>query len=457
MLYNEEVFPLKKGKYRLCFWFQKNPEGRAYEELIELMFNIADSFILVDRLDMIKNDTVQMFFEIMASYLIMIKKNQYSFAGTLLGKSAIPVNVYYYKICNETKEILLKHTNSLYEWIHPNLPEDLTFYINNKSLLVSTAHEMSGCIYVYDRSIIEKIIKINGLELEITYASGPDTDTEEEENFEVQNEAVFLTFEDAIAISDCAANAKYISYQDSNYYVEYEFKINEVLYGDISEKTIYLFTLKGVTHVDTIDYNYNMGEDIYTPGDDYILIMSRTDLLFYDHPRYMSITDIYMPLKDINKSTMYDKQIAEIVESSGKVDKSTLVKNIKKQNNSKFKNHKEKYPKYSKSDKLSDIVTEADLILKLKIDKCDSAGIFNNGNSYICTVLEVLKGGTIATADDGTIFVSLIKNSVKLNESYVIMLNKTGEDSTIYVQSSKKSIISANDSKTINEIKQIID
>ena len=271
---------------------------------------------------------------------------------------------------------------------------------------------------------------------------------------EVQNCKIFFTFEDAVAISNCAANAKYISYQDHGVYGEYEFQINEVLYGYIPEKTIYLFE----SDVDTVDYNYTFGKNMYTPGDEYILIMERDDSLFYDNPRYVLVTDdIYIPLKNVNKSIMHAEQIAEIVENRDSIDTSTLIKNIRKQNNSEFKNYEHKDTKYSKSDKLLDIVTEADLVLELKIDWLDIEGIFANVNTYNCTVVKVLKGETVERGYDGKIWVTLFKNSVEIGERYVIMLSKIGEDSTIYVQSSKKSIISANDSKTINEIKQIID
>lgn len=57
----------------------------------------------------------------------------------LLGHFA---NIYYYKIDDNAKEVLKKYANSLYEWLSPNLPEDLCFFKENKEVwLASIAHE----------------------------------------------------------------------------------------------------------------------------------------------------------------------------------------------------------------------------------------------------------------------------------------------------------------------------
>ena len=273
----------------------------------------------------------------------------------------------------------------------------------------------------------------------------------------VEAQEIFLTFDEAIAISNCAASAEFVSYIEYDDYVEYEFKVKDVLYGDIPENPIHLFSMKGESNVDKVNYNYDLGENIYTKGDEYILIMQRDDYIFYDYPHCMLITDIYIPLKDITKSTMYGQPIKNFTGINSVDEIKKIIKDLSKLENDKVKHLKSEGIKYSKSDKMDEIVAESDLILELKIESLAIEGIYSNGNTYTCDVLKVLKGDKVNKNDDGKIMATLLKNSVKVGESYIIMLNKLGDDSLIYVQSSKKSIIPINDTKSISEIMQILD
>lgn len=96
-----------------------------------------------------------------------------------------------------------------------------------------------------------------------------------------------VTFDQAIAISSCAVNAEFVQYYDMGWYVEYEFKVNEVLYGDVPYSTIFVFSMAGNSSVET-DYSYSLGEDKYTENESYILIMMKNKSIFYEHDRYIS-------------------------------------------------------------------------------------------------------------------------------------------------------------------------
>lgn len=168
MNYNEKEYPFKKGNEQLYFYFISNPKDKSYRELLDLMFDLADTFILVERDGMVRNDTVSLFLEEISSYKI-VTKDQSAFAGTWLGEG-LTEKVHYYKICKETKEILLNHSNSLYDWVYPNLPEDLSFIVKDNYLLVNISHESYGGLFIYDSSMFEKITAIDGLEVEITYS-----------------------------------------------------------------------------------------------------------------------------------------------------------------------------------------------------------------------------------------------------------------------------------------------
>ncbi len=145
-----------------------NPSGSAYSQLIELMFSLSDCFILAERLDVNKDnkliDTLQALkkFELSTKY-------QRSWAGTkTLG---FPAKIHYYKVCDETKEVLINTANSLYEWVQPLLPEDLSFISENRYIMITTSHEKSGGIVVPNSEVLEKAKLINNLKVESTYIS----------------------------------------------------------------------------------------------------------------------------------------------------------------------------------------------------------------------------------------------------------------------------------------------
>ncbi|WP_051542204.1 hypothetical protein [Clostridium lundense] len=89
-------------------------------------------------------------------------KQQSEWPGTIyLGEQ--PVFVYYYNTDNHAKEVLKQVSNSLHDWLQPNLPEDLSFIKNSKPWLINTSHENGSYILTDDDEEINRIRKINGL------------------------------------------------------------------------------------------------------------------------------------------------------------------------------------------------------------------------------------------------------------------------------------------------------
>lgn len=73
-----------------------------------------------------------------------------------------------YKLDEEFRGSLLAHADSLYDWRHPKLPEDLHFFSKGECFLSSIAHENMCHITTetpQDAKILEKIIGLNLLEL----------------------------------------------------------------------------------------------------------------------------------------------------------------------------------------------------------------------------------------------------------------------------------------------------
>lgn len=58
--------------------------------------------------------------------------------------------VYYYNTDEHAIEIVRKVSNSLHDWVHPDLPEDLSFIKHNKDWLTNTLHEHESYILTDD-------------------------------------------------------------------------------------------------------------------------------------------------------------------------------------------------------------------------------------------------------------------------------------------------------------------
>ncbi|MCL1807846.1 MAG: hypothetical protein FWG31_09110 [Oscillospiraceae bacterium] len=252
--------------------------------------------------------------------------------------------------------------------------------------------------------------------------------------YETEQTMKSLTFREAVELSDCAIIGKYVAFSERDSYVEHTFTVKEVMRGDVYEKTVHLIEMKGTAYVEGTNYSYKTGEDIYNKGEEYILIMNVNDSLFYDYPLYVLVSNIYIPAKSIERGTINENRIPDDVLS--------VIENAKISKNSNKRN-------YIESNDIKTIVAETDIIMEVKIIEVEE-GLFN-GNVYYCEVINIIKGGIIST-DKGKVLISLIKDSVEVGETYIVMVNAVSEDSFIYVQSSRKSIIEKGDIKMVNTI-----
>jgi hypothetical protein len=140
------------------------PTNQTYQDLLDLAFEICDEFILVVRPYAISNDNARLLLTKLESSLLIIKK-QNEWPGTLT--RGAPAKVYYYRVNEESKRIIKEAANSLYSWIPPELPDDLTFYKQGKPWLTNTAHEEQSSIETEDEQEIRRVLTIKGLNIEL--------------------------------------------------------------------------------------------------------------------------------------------------------------------------------------------------------------------------------------------------------------------------------------------------
>jgi len=139
-------------------FIESEPKDKVYRDLIDLAFDICDEFLLVVRNDLFFNQNVDYLLEKLKPSLIKTK-DVYQWPGTILAGGK-PAKIYYYKADNNVKTTIKIATNSLYSWVQPDLPEDLSFIKNGEYWLVTTSHEFESYINTDDK---EEILKISNI------------------------------------------------------------------------------------------------------------------------------------------------------------------------------------------------------------------------------------------------------------------------------------------------------
>lgn len=138
----------------------EEPIGNTYRQLISLAFNICDEFILVKRDQIELSENSELLIKELNPYLKAVKKQE-DWPGTrLFGHFA---DVYYFDCIPELEQILINKAERLYQWMQPELLEDLCFYKDREEWLITIAHEKLGSIKTSLREEILRIREIEGI------------------------------------------------------------------------------------------------------------------------------------------------------------------------------------------------------------------------------------------------------------------------------------------------------
>ncbi|MGK0467573.1 stage III sporulation protein AH [Clostridium sp.] len=119
-------------------FIENDPKDNAYRDLIDLAFEVCDTFILVVRKSLFFNQNADYLLEELESSLKEVKE-EYEWPGTFLAGGE-PAKVYYYNTDINARTVIKTVTNSLHSWVQPDLPEDLSFIKNGKSWLINISH-----------------------------------------------------------------------------------------------------------------------------------------------------------------------------------------------------------------------------------------------------------------------------------------------------------------------------
>lgn len=112
-----------------------NPTGKAYKGLIDLLCAHSDTFYFVTRKEL--NYDMEIIDQFQPYMIEQYKTKEWASTKT----SGPAATVYKIEVCPQTCRLLKKLANSLYDWVAPKLPEDLTFLKNNFVWFFACSHE----------------------------------------------------------------------------------------------------------------------------------------------------------------------------------------------------------------------------------------------------------------------------------------------------------------------------
>lgn len=253
----------------------------------------------------------------------------------------------------------------------------------------------------------------------------------------IETYETFFSFQDVVCNSDVAVVGEYIETIKHDNYIEQKFSVKDVLYGNVSDNEIYLYSNIGTGHILEIDYTYELGANKYETDTEYILVMELSQSVMYEHDRYMVATDVLL-CEETNEYSMYSQAIDF-------PDDMTVKEYIISMHQS--DNHTEKTNGVAttyESD-MEEMLYMSEYVGTIEILELVSEGKVHNGNTYRCSIEELYKGTNPNTYDDGTILITILKNTVEIDKCYVVGFSPVNEGSLIYSQSTTSSVYEISD------------
>ena len=142
-----------------CWCLTDNPRGSVYRHLIQVLCKNSDRFYFVTRKE-IKYDPEPL--AQFAPYIIETYRSN-KFGTTITHGTAATVSVI--TVNKETRLLLQSLADSLYQWVGPRLPEDLTFIQNGFKWFTCTTHEEMGLFRFHSEYQKKTVEQIEGLEI----------------------------------------------------------------------------------------------------------------------------------------------------------------------------------------------------------------------------------------------------------------------------------------------------
>ena len=311
--------------------------------------------------------------------------------------------------------------------------------VSGSIVLVCILLLTAGCSAINSNSLVTKVRDETGI-----LSSSID-----EESIQVMID--IRSFSEFLGRSNCIVIGEYISCEYIEKNTEYEFEIKKVLKGDITENVIRAWQMKGYASVVDSTISFQSGGKIYEEGEEYILVMGKYDYVFLDKPEYrLFVGTPHLPMENLEKSTLYGEPIPDLAEDCSLEHITKLIDQAK--------DVSDNLPysfRYSVATDIPTVVEEADIVIKVKILRVTSEAA-DDRTSYLCSVLKVLKEDSIGKLEGReNLEALLLKGSAKVDEEYILLLNRDDKTS-LFLASSRNSVFLSTDEKAVKEIEEAV-
>jgi len=244
----------------------------------------------------------------------------------------------------------------------------------------------------------------------------------------VELSTMYFPFETAIAASSHFLKANFLSMVKVGENIVYYFAVQENYFGSETPATISVRKYIGE------EISYEQGHAYY------LLLQLRGDP--YDGEFYcVPGGDVCLPVDTVSNATMHGESLMKHTKMERLKTESDLLTYVLEY----FKDHNIPEGRYFgmpfvKSDKIEDIVSGSELVLRVRIDEDVSYQGMVDRTRNLCTVTEVLTGDAKVGQEIVIIFP---KGSVMTGEEYIVALNLVSDSDTtycIYILSSRLGI-----------------
>lgn len=152
---------MKVRTYKVNYYdVTENPTGTTYNALIQTLCDHSDSFYFITRAEFKYDEAVLAQF---APHVLHTYKTQKWETTTITGKAA---TAYVIEANADTCALLQQHASSLYDWVAPKLPEDLTFTKNDFHWFTCCTHEKFAMFSIRSAHYEQIMLNVDGLSVE---------------------------------------------------------------------------------------------------------------------------------------------------------------------------------------------------------------------------------------------------------------------------------------------------
>ena len=224
-----------------------------------------------------------------------------------------------------------------------------------------------------------------------------------------------MSLDKAVANSDCGIIGQYTNIEEYDEYVFYHFDVVDLVFGSLDLNEVSVYAIRTST-----DMNSR-----YKEGEKYILTLYEDEVVLFDTERRFISPSSEMMFPVDGPFTMYGQKLdfdnaAELTDYMASaydlVEREAVTA-----------------PIVTYGSDAERIAGESQYIGYVTIEGLELNGSAKT-NAYICTATELVKGNSLNTRTDGTILMSILKDTVEVGNTYFIGFNPADVDSVIYVQ-----------------------